>query len=117
MIRSTSTVRALPMRLFTSIGGAERAATVHAFVRRHAAVAVRGALLELLRAARRLVRAHELARAVVTAIASAALFAGGAGAPVRVARIDGPEAAHVAGAQLLPRQIKRRVARIVVGRR
>src|SRR5689334_15735955 len=99
MIRSTSTVRALPMRFFTSIGCAERAATVHAFVRRHAAVAVGRALLELLRAARRLVRADELPRAVVAAIAAAALFARGAGAPVRVARIDGPEAAHVSGVQ------------------
>src|SRR5262245_31946546 len=92
-----------------------RAQAVDALNARRGAAAVGGggALLELLRAHRLHVGAHEAAAARAGATeAAAALVARLAGDGVGVAGIDGPETARVARDQLLPRQVERGMRRI-----
>src|SRR5690348_2565246 len=93
------------------LGG--RAAAVDALERAGlAAIGGSVAGLELLGAGRDDVAAHQRAALVRSAIPAATLVAGLARAAVRLARIDDPVAAHVAGKELLGRKIERGVARV-----
>src|SRR3954470_15794754 len=79
--------------------------------RRAAAFRGLGALLVFLSAAIRLAATDQLAGCIRSAKSVAALVAGFARDAVRMARVDHPEAAHVARIELLTRQVKCRMAR------